>query len=234
MKARRDLERLRSFYGAVASEQNRFILEWVTGNEILEVGCGYGTLVHEATGSGKRAIGLDIDLETLQQGRRAYPTLSCRLVQGDMGCLPFRDKSFPTVILRESLHHVSWEKILPEILRICRREVLIFEPNPNWVLRCCRRIISHRDQEIRLEPLLTLLQSHGVRIQGPYFRDLLAFPMSGGFVGRVWVPPIRKAYPFLLKADKALHYFSRLLRIEKQICWRYLIKGVLEESEVPE
>jgi len=234
MNARRDLERLRRFYGAVASDQNRFILNRVAGNEVLEVGCGYGTLVYETIDAGKKSIGLDIAFETLQKGKHAYPSLSSKLVQGDMGRLPFKNKSFHTIILRESFHHVSWEKILPEILRVCRREIIIFEPNPNWVLRFCRKIISHQDQEIPLKPLLNLLESHGMVIQGPYFRDLLAFPMSGGFVGRELVPPIRKVYPFLLKVDKIFQFFSHLLRVEKQICWRYLVKGVLRESEVPE
>ncbi len=234
MSARRDLERLRSFYGAVASEQNRFILKRVTGNGVLEVGCGYGTLVTEALDAGKKAIGLDIDFETLQQGNRAYPALSCKLVQGDMGRLPFKNKSFHTVILRESLHHVSWQEALPEILRVCRREIIIFEPNPNWVLRCCRKIISHQDQEIPVQALLILLKGHGMEVQGPYFRDLLAFPMSGGFVGKALVPPIRKVYPLLLRLDNLFQFVSRLFKVEKQICWRYLVKGFLRESEIPE
>ncbi len=234
MKARRDLERLRSFYGVVASEQNGFILKRVIGDEVLEVGCGYGTLVCEAIDAGKKAIGLDIDLETLQQGKRAYPALSGKLIQGDMGCLPFKNRSFHTIVLRESFHHVSWQETLPEILRVCRREVIIFEPNPNWVLKCCRKIISHQDQEIPVRALLILLSGRGMEIQGPYFRDLLAFPMSGGFVGRELVPRIPKIYPLLLKVDRLFQFLSRLLRVEKQVCWRYLVKGVLRESEVPE
>ncbi len=232
MKARRDLERLRSFYGAVAAEQNRFILKRVAGEEVLEVGCGYGTLVYEAIDAGKKAMGLDVDFETLQHGNRAYPALSCKLVQGDMGRLPFKNKSFQTIILRESFHHVSWREVLPEILRVCRREVIIFEPNPNWVLKCCRKIISHQDQEIPIQALLIFLKSHGMEVQGPYFRDLLAFPMSGGFVGRALVPRIPKIYPLLLRLDHLLQFVSRLLKVEKQICWRYLVKGILRE--VPE
>lgn len=234
MNAQKDLERLRGFYGAVASEQNQFILRRVAGDKILDVGCGYGTLVSEAIDAGKKIIGLDIDFETLQQGNHAYPALSSRLVQGDMGYLPFKNKSFHTIILRESLHHVPWEKIMPEILRVCRSEIIIFEPNPNWVLKFCRKIISHQDQEIRFKPLFALLESHALLIHGPYFRDLLAFPMSGGFVGWKLVPNIRKIYPLVLRVDKMFQFFSRLLRIEKQICWRYLIKGVLKKSEVPE
>lgn len=229
----RDLKRLRSFYGAVASEQNRFTLQWVEGKKVLDLGCGYGAFSLEASNAGKKVIGMDINYEILKSGRSAYPSLSFKLIQGDMDHLPFKDKSFHAVILRESLHHTAWEKILPEILRVCKREILIFEPNPNWILRFCRKIISHQDQEIPLKSLLTLLKSHGMLIQGPYFRDLLAFPLSGGFVGMEFVPPIKKLYPILLKTDRMFHFFSRILRVEKTVCWRYLVKGILKGSETP-
>jgi len=230
----RDLKRLRSFYGAVASEQNRFILQRVEGNEVLDLGCGYGAFAHEASNAGKKVIGLDIDFEILKNGKSAYPSLSFKLIQGDMDHLPFKDKCFHAVILRESLHHTAWEKILPEILRVCKREILIFEPNPNWILRFCRTLISHQDQEVTLKSLSPLMEQHGLLIQGTYFRDLMAFPLSGGLVGWPFVPPIEKLYLILLKMDKMFHFFSRILGVEKIVCWRYLVKGVLKGSEAPQ
>jgi len=223
--------RLRRFYGAVASDQNRSILRLVTGERILELGCGYGTFIQEAEDKGKEAFGLDIDFKVLEIGRSFYPSLLTKLVQGDMGWLPFKNKSFHAVILRESLHHVPWEKVLPEILRVCRKEIIIFEPNPNWILRFCRKIISHRDQEISLKPLLHLLESHGILIKEFYFRDLFAFPLSGGFVGREFVPPVKILFSLLLWGDKMLQAFFHMIKIEKAISWRYLMKGVLQEPE---
>lgn len=229
----RDLRRLRGFYGAVASDQNRAILQWVTGGTVLELGCGYGTFVEQAGKRGKEAFGLDIDFETLEMGEEIHPSLRGRLIQGDMDRLPLKRKSFHTVILRESLHHVNWEKIFPEILGVCQREIIIFEPNPNWVLRLARRIISHKDREVPMKPLLRSLKDHGVTIQGFHFRDLIAFPLSGGFVGREWVPPVKKIYPFILTVDRVFQFLTHLLGVEKLICWRYLVKGVLSEPRVP-
>jgi SAM-dependent methyltransferase len=223
--------RLRRFYGAVASDQNRSILQWATGRRILELGCGYGSLIQEARGFGKEVLGLDVDLPTLEMGRSLYPDLGAKLVQGDMARLPFRDKSFRTVILRESLHHVAWERVLPEILRVCQREILIFEPNPNWLLRCCRALISHEDQEVPLKSLVDRLVEHGVVVQGICFRDVLAFPLSGGFVGREWVPFLKPLFPFLMGADKGLQKLARFLGAERALCWRYLVKGILADGE---
>lgn len=228
---KRDLRRLQHFYGAVASDQNRSILQLITGEKILELGCGYGTLAQEAKISGKEVIGLDIDLKILELGRSCYPSLVDRLVQGDMGSLPFKNKSFHTVILRESLHHVSWEKVLSEVVRVCRKEIIIFEPNPNWFLRTCRKIISHQDQEIPLKPLLKILERRGIIIKGLYFRDLIAFPLSGGFVGWEFIPPVRFLFPPLLWADRMLQNLFRILKMEELISWRYLVKGILNELE---
>jgi SAM-dependent methyltransferase len=214
----------------VASDQNRSILEWVTGKKILELGCGYGSLIQEAKDFGNKVLGLDIDFQTMEMGRNLYPDLEADLVQGDMARLPFRDKSFQTVILRESLHHAVWERVLPEILRVCQREILIFEPNPNWLLRCCRFLISHEDQEISLKTLIDRLTELGVVIQEICFRDLLAFPLSGGFVGREWVPPMKTFFPLLLGVDKGLQKFVHFLGIEKALCWRVLVKGTLPEQ----
>ena len=227
----RDLIRLQRFYGAVASDQNRDILRHVAGRNILELGCGYGTFVQEAKANGRVVFGLDLDLRTLRTGSKIYPLVKGNLIQGDMERLPFKEKAFHTILLRESLHHVSWEKILPEILRICKREILIFEPNPNGFLRFCRRIISHQDQEVPLEPLLALLKRNGVAVKGIYFRDLFAFPLSGGFVGWELIPPVRILFPFLLRADRILHSLFCLLRMERAVSWRYLVKGVKNEAE---
>ena len=230
MNPDRDLKRLRHFYGAVASDQNQSILQLVKGEKILELGCGYGSFIQEAKNKGKEVVGLDIAFDALKIGKMVYPTLA-KLVQGDMGSLPFKDKSFHTVILRESLHHVPWEDILQEILRVCRKEIIIFEPNPNWILRVCRKIISHQDTEIPLKPLLSVLEKHGIVIQGPYFRDLFAFPLSGGFVGWEWVPPVKILFPLLLGLDRILQRMFHLLGMERVICWRYLLKGVMTEPE---
>jgi len=226
----RHLKRLQGFYGAVACDQNHSILQLVNGATVLELGCGYGTFVEEATKRGKEAFGRDIDFETLVIGKRTYPFLRGKLIQGDIGHLPFKAKSFHTVVLRESLHHVSWEEIISEILRVCQTEIIIFEPNPNWFLRLARRIISHKDQEVPVKPLLRLLEGHGVVIQECHFRDLVAFPLSGGFVGREFIPPIKILFPLLLGMDRLCRGFFHLIKIDRATCWRYLVKGVLNES----
>jgi SAM-dependent methyltransferase len=86
--------RLRRFYGTVASDQNQSILRLVTGERILELGCGYGTFIQEAEDKGKEVIGLDIDFKVLEIGRSLYPSLLTKLVQGTWVASPLRTNHF--------------------------------------------------------------------------------------------------------------------------------------------
>lgn len=50
--------RLDKFYGEVAYLQNRDIIALITGKKILDVGCGYGFLVHQIVCGGDRLLEL--------------------------------------------------------------------------------------------------------------------------------------------------------------------------------
>ncbi len=232
MRPTRDIKRLQHLYGVVAKDQNESILKLITGKKILELGCGYGAFVNDALASKKESFGLDTDENALRSGGKIFPCLNLRLIQGDMNFLPFRDKSIDTVVLRESLHHVQWNHVLPEVSRICKKEVIVFEPNPNWLLRTCRKIISHQDCEIPSDSLIELFRDHGIAIEGIYFRDVLAFPLSGGFVGRELFPPIKWFYPFLIWLDNIFQGLLRKMKMERLLSWRYILKGVLREMGV--
>jgi hypothetical protein len=109
-------------------------------------------------------------------------------------------------------------------------EIIIFEPNPNWLLKLARRIISHKDEEVPVKPLLRLLEGHGVAVQECYFRDLVAFPLSGGFVGWEFVPPIKILFPLLIGMDRLFRGFFHLIKMDGVTCWRYLVRGIVNES----
>jgi ubiquinone/menaquinone biosynthesis C-methylase UbiE len=205
----------------------------VTGDKVLDLGCGYGTFAQSVLDAGKEGVGLDLDFRKIETGMSVYPALRARLVQGDIHCLPFKDRSFPTVVLRESLHHLAWETNLPEILRVCSREILVFEPNPNPVLRFCRRMISHQDQEVPLGGVLVLLKRHQVSVQEVSFRDLFAFPLSGGMVGWELIPPVRFLFPLWLWMDRILQKLFRLIHVERMLSWRYLVRGVFDPQRQP-
>jgi len=82
---------------------------------LLDLGCGAGqTLI--ASYPGRRAVGIDLDLDALKLGRE----LGCGapLICGRAEALPFRDHSFDLVIARSSLQYTDLKRSLPEIRRV--------------------------------------------------------------------------------------------------------------------
>jgi len=80
---------------------------------VLDVGCGAGVLSH----------GVGIDIVRYQQWKGG------RFVVGDAHNLPFKDKTFDTVLLSNLLEHVeNPEKVLKEAKRVSREKIYVSFP----------------------------------------------------------------------------------------------------------
>jgi SAM-dependent methyltransferase len=76
----------------------------MTGNRVLDVGCGTGVLAREAVGRVGRegqVVGLDLNEGMLAVAARTEPTIEWR--QGDAASLPFGDASFDVVVSQFAL-----------------------------------------------------------------------------------------------------------------------------------
>jgi ubiquinone/menaquinone biosynthesis C-methylase UbiE len=95
------------------------------GPTILDLGCGFGAYGGALQQEGLRCIGCDINLDYLRKAAaHGLPVANVDSV------LPFRDKSFDTVLILEVLEHVpNLERILGEAFRVARKNVLITVPN---------------------------------------------------------------------------------------------------------
>ncbi|MBP7055337.1 MAG: class I SAM-dependent methyltransferase [Candidatus Omnitrophica bacterium] len=218
--------RLRRFYGDVARVQNRAILGFMTGVRVLDVGCGYGCLVDQIKRekTGIEVIGIDVDPESIKIAKSMYgidvrPVSVCNM--------NFPDGYFDTVILREAVHHLYHEadfaRAMSEIGRVCKKELIIFDPNPNWVVKLCRKIIRHSDPEADPTSIMNAIEKNGFKVTSCIWRDVVAFPASGGFVGREIVPNNSFIKKYILLIDEWLNLICRKLRIQRYICWRYII-----------
>lgn len=87
---------------------------------ILDLGCGTGTLKDLS----KDVVGLDIAVGML----KVYKQKGGIAVLGKGEELPFRDKSFGTVISNFSLHWMDLDRVIPEIKRVVRRRFLASIP----------------------------------------------------------------------------------------------------------
>lgn len=226
MKVHNHHLRLSRFYGCVAKAQNEDIIRRITGRTILDIGCGYGTLVDQIKREMREAevLGIDIDPEAIKIAKELYG-LDVKPVSAHKMGLP--DGSFDTVILREAIHHFnesgSLKNILSGIRRVCKKELIIFDPNPTWLIKFARKVIGHKDPEAPPDVVVRVLEENGFQVNSVQMRDAIAFPLSGGFVGIELIPNVSWIKKIVLNVDSMLNNVFARLHIDRSLCWRYLI-----------
>ncbi|MGE0492867.1 MAG: class I SAM-dependent methyltransferase [Vulcanimicrobiota bacterium] len=180
-------------WSLVDRHHNAFIAERLSGPRILDLGCGYGTLVEFLSRQGRQVVGIDLDAESLAVARHRYPDRE--FVEGDF-VGRYDEQSFDHVVMRDAWHHLYEESenpagLLEEVARLLAPggSLVIFDPNLNWILRTGRKLIGHRDAECSLEDAERFLADHGFRVVGRNFYELFALAVSGGYVGPRLAPP---------------------------------------------
>jgi SAM-dependent methyltransferase len=95
------------------------------GQNILDLGCGYGAYSLALLKKGRSCVGCDVNLRYLKTAvSSGLPAVAAE------GTLPFPDKSFDTVLLFEVIEHVPLiESILKEAFRVARKNILVTVPN---------------------------------------------------------------------------------------------------------
>lgn len=89
------------------------------GLDVLELGCGIGSIVHELAGRGCRAVGSDISEVAVRYGREKYPGLRLEVQPAEE--LPYADASFDAVLSFDVLEHLhDVDRHLDEVCRVLR------------------------------------------------------------------------------------------------------------------
>lgn len=210
--------RLDGPFGAVDARMNRRIAAQVVGRDVLDFGCGFGSLVAHLAAAGLDAIGVDLLDFQVAAGRARFPGVDLRTVPGDT--LPFPDASFDTVVLKESLHHLAAEgdiaAHMAEVARVCRSRIIVLEPNPCLPLKIGRTLIGHVDPTCTPEDASRHVAEGGFTVRSCDYLDTLAFPLSGGYVGRPLLP-LGLVRPVFMLDDVLARIGGR------HLCWRYLL-----------
>lgn len=185
---------------------------------MLDFGCGFGSLVDHLRRRGFDATGVDLLESQVWAGRDRFPDADIRL--GTPRSLPFADRTFDTVVFKESLHHLVAESDvqseLADVARVCTRRVIVFEPNPSIPLRIGRTLIGHVDPMLPPSGARALLEDAGFAVSSVAYLAALVFPLSGGYVGR----------PLLSRSASArlLRFDDRIVRLlGSRVAWRYLM-----------
>lgn len=115
------------------------IQHWIpAGSRVLDLGCGDGTLLSLLNEKGVETLGLEIDEDKLQKcAEKGINVIEQDL---DKGLPNFRDKSFDTVVMTQTLQAVHYpHKALDETLRVGQQGIVAF---PNFAHWRCRGYLS--------------------------------------------------------------------------------------------
>jgi SAM-dependent methyltransferase len=224
------IRRLDGFFGDVDQQMNERIARHVVGSSVLDIGCGFGNLVESLRKRGLDAVGVDMLPDCVIAGKDRFPEADLRV--STSARLEFDDKSFDTLILKDTIHHIFGEgdirAFLEEAKRVCRRRIIVFDPNPMAILLLARRLIGHVDPICAPADASGALRSAGFAVASAEYSDVVAFPLSGGYVGPVVVPGTAASLRrLILNVDRWLERVLLKLRIERHFCWRYMLVGDL-------
>lgn len=229
MKIKNPEKRLTQFWGKVDQKHIHSFEPFITGNRILDMGCGYGTTSFTLTQSGLTCIGIDNDQTAIDYCKLNYPQVNFQFATAEQ--LPFEDDYFDCIVLRDALHHfyreADFEKVKSEILRVSNSNALIifFDPNVNFLLKILRRLSFHNDAECTYKDALQITRDLNLTVIHTSFNTVFSLPLSGGYVGINFTPNIQWVQHALLKIERSLEYLLNKSKLDRYVCWRYLIVG---------
>lgn len=108
----------------------QFLLPYVRGSTVLEIGSGEGYGTALLAGTATWAIGIDYDTGTVRHATAAYTNVP--FVQGNLAALPIRSTSIDVVAALQVIEHVwNHAEFLAECLRVLRPggQLLLTTPN---------------------------------------------------------------------------------------------------------
>jgi ubiquinone/menaquinone biosynthesis C-methylase UbiE/DNA-directed RNA polymerase subunit N (RpoN/RPB10) len=224
--------RLDGFFGLIDEKINSSIRREAVDLAVLDIGCGFGSLVEHLRNNGIQARGIDMQEFGIRAGKERFP--NAQIEHHESGTLPFADKSFDTVVLKDTLHHIYGESdiavALQEIKRVCKKRVIISDPNPTAILLICRKLIGHVDPVCSPKDAIRVLEMAGFQVKKVQYSEVFAFPLSGGYVGREFVPRYVTVYKIIISIEWMLQKTISFLGLSKYICWRYLISADIAEA----
>ena len=227
-----------SLWRQVDAEHNARIIECLApGSRVLDLGCGYGSLTHALWRRGFDVLGIDIDETFIRTGRQAFPDLPAdRYAALPLSQLAAEGRRFDAVVMRDTMHHLYEECPIDSIMGDVERvlapggRLVVFDPQPNWVVKVCRRIIGHRDAECSARQARDLLRARGWRIERMDFTEAIGLPLSGGYVGREWIPPRPELCRAVVGLNRVLSVFLNAVGLGPVLLWRYRLVAVRDSA----
>jgi SAM-dependent methyltransferase len=220
--------RLASLWGEIDRQHNELIAKRLSGKRILDVGCGYGSLVAYLGDCGLDAEGVDYDKASVEIAHSLFPCARVRKTNAE-DLADYADHSFDSIVLKDCMHHLVGEGDVDRAFESFRRvlgpsgRIVILDPNPTLIVRTARKLISHIDPEASLKCTLGVLEKHGFVLRGVAFYETVGLPLSGGYVGVRLVPNVRALNGLVSGLNRVLSGFVNACHLGRQFCWRYVV-----------
>lgn len=229
MKIKEPYKRLSTLWGTIDHQHNKLIAAKISGSRVLDVGCGYGSLVNFLNKEGLDAEGIDNDPESYNIAKHLFPNVTLKLMDAKKIGDYYGNGIFDTIVLKDCLHHLAEEET-PEVFFLNFRRILkskgrliVLDPNPICILRLARKLILHKDPEMRLEYALRLLEEESFRVKGVNFYEVVGLALSGGYVGFQFIPNIKLLNQWVTSINHRASIGINRLGLGPFLCWRYLI-----------
>lgn len=117
------------------------ILGPVKSNNVLDLGCGMGTLSFECAKKGSDVYGLDYSESAIKNAKEICQKLNLKInfKVGDSANMPYKEDFFDKIICADFTEHLDVEtlrKTLKECYRVLkpRGKILIFTPSPTHII----------------------------------------------------------------------------------------------------
>lgn len=141
----------------------RFLLPYVAGRRLLEVGCGEGYGTALLAGAAAEAVGIDYDALTVAHAAARYREVG--FVRANLAALPVPSESVDALVTLQVIEHV-WDhgEFVDECLRVLRPGALLVVTTPNRLTFSPGRdepVNPFHTKEFTASELTTLLAEHG-------------------------------------------------------------------------
>jgi len=139
---------LKNEHGNIESSLNYFLKFNIPKNaRILDVGCGYGSLIYNIYKRGyKNTLGIEVNKKKIRKSGKAYPQLSKKIKYYSGDIIPFNEESFDAVLMFDVIEHIpKVNKFLKEeVYRVLKKGGIFIFQTPNKYINIPWEIINKR------------------------------------------------------------------------------------------
>lgn|SRR5574341_33338 len=229
MRIKNRQERLLRLWGRIDEQHNSLIAKYLRPQScVLDIGAGYGSLIHYLTQLGHDAEGIDLDAGEVEIASQLFPGVRIEILNAEH-LNEWRPPNFyDAVVLKDCLHHLIGEHNSDAVMVGLRHalkpggQLIVLDPNPNWILRFARKLIRHHDPEAEFALAKKWVEDGPFVIRSIEYYEVVGLALSGGYVGIELVPAWPPLLDIIQWANHSLSQLVNTIGLGQHLCWRYV------------